>query len=104
MTGTALLHINGLTYELAESFDSREEPGFRALERQVERLIQRDSPVERFPVLLHGEEGALLVRSDKVTSAAVVFQKHGSFAAGEHHRPDAGPGGPAGAAVDEQRP
>lgn len=85
MTGSALLHINGQTYELADSFASSEEAAFQALERQVERLIQRDSPVERFPVLMHGEEGVLLVRCDQVTTAAVVFQKHGSLASAEHH-------------------
>lgn len=84
MTGMALLHINGQTYELADSYATRDEPAYRAVERQVERLIQRDAPVERFPVLIHGEQGVLLVRADQVTTAAVVFQKHGSFAATEH--------------------
>ncbi len=72
--GSAIIHINGKEYHLADKFSDENSPEFQDLTARIERLISDPGgQVQHFNVLIGGYKSSLLVRPGALVSAAAVF-------------------------------
>ena len=72
--GSAVLHINGVEYQLVDHYTGKESPEFQRLVERMERLLGgTETQIQHFNVLIDGNAGVLMVRPTELVSAAVVF-------------------------------
>lgn len=74
MGGKAIIHINGVEYEIAARNVDKDGPVFQNLQARIDRMVKgSDTQVQQFDVVIQGHWAQLLVRPAEVVSAAIAF-------------------------------
>lgn len=71
--GSAIIHINGVQYQLADQYTDPSRAGFQSLTQRIEKVLGNSAQIEHFEVTIDGHTGVLIVRPGQLASAAVVF-------------------------------